>query len=92
MDRIIEKQGRPAKSWIMIAVAALVAMLIAWQLWARTGSSRLRVDTARLTTATVERGQFREYYPFDGTVEPATTVYLDVEQGGRVEEIFVDGG
>src|SRR5690606_17553670 len=26
------------------------------------------------------------------TVEPATTHYLDVEQGGRVEEILVEGG
>jgi HlyD family secretion protein len=28
----------------------------------------------------------------DGRVEPATTVYLDVEEGGRVEQIFVAGG
>jgi HlyD family secretion protein len=40
----------------------------------------------------VKRGEFLEYYPFDGTVEPATSVYLDVEEGGRVEEILVEGG
>lgn len=92
MDRVIEKKGRPRSQWILLGVAALAVALIGWQLFARAGSSRLRVDAERLTTAVVERGQFREYYPFDGTVEPATSVYLDVEQGGRVEQIFVEGG
>src|SRR6185437_4879015 len=32
------------------------------------------------------------YYPFDGTVQPATSVYLDVEEGGRVEAVYVEGG
>jgi HlyD family secretion protein len=92
MDRVIEKPGRSPRQLIIIIVAGVAALLVAWQIFARAGSSRLRVDTTRLTTAVVEKGQFRDYYPFDGTVEPATTVYLDVEQGGRVEEIFVEGG
>jgi HlyD family secretion protein len=58
----------------------------------RSGSWHLRVDSSRLTTAQVHEGAFLEYYPFDGTVEPATSVYLDVEQGGRVEEIVAEGG
>jgi HlyD family secretion protein len=45
-----------------------------------------------MTTAEVRTGEFREYFPFDGRVEPKTTVYLDIEEGGRVEEIFVEGG
>src|SRR6185369_6731024 len=71
---------------------ALAALLIGWQLFARTGGSRLKVDPTRLTTAVVEKGQFREYYPFDGHVEAAESVRLDVEQGGRVEQLLVDGG
>jgi HlyD family secretion protein len=92
MDRVIEKKGRSRSQWVVIAVGALVAALIVWQVFARTSSSRLRVDTTRLTTAVVEKGTFREYYPFDGRVEPATTHFLDVEQGGRVEQIHVEGG
>jgi HlyD family secretion protein len=92
MDRVIEKQGRPLTQWVLIAAGALVAIFIVWQLFVRTGSSRLRVDSTRLNTAVVEKGLFSEYYPFDGSVEPATSVYLDVEQGGRVEKIFVEGG
>lgn len=92
MDRVIEKQARPRMQWVLIGAAVLVAVFIAWQLVSRAGSSRLRVDTTRLTTAVVEKGVFREYYPFDGTVEPAISHYLDVEQGGRVEQIHVEGG
>ena len=92
MDRVIEKQGRPAWQWGLIAVAALAGLFVTWQLFAHTGSSRLRVDSTRLNTAVVERGQFREYYSFDSTVQAANSVYLDVEQGGRVEKIFFKGG
>jgi HlyD family secretion protein len=45
-----------------------------------------------MTATNVHHGEFRDYFPFDGRVEPETTVYLDIEEGGRVEEIFVDGG
>jgi HlyD family secretion protein len=92
MDRVIERKGRPLIQWVLIAAGALVAIFIVWQLFVRTGSSRLRVDSTHLNTAVVEKGLFSEYYPFDGSVEPATSVYLDVEQGGRVETIFVEGG
>ncbi len=92
MDRVIERKGRSPKQWVLLAVGGVAVVVIVWQLFARTGSSRLKVDTTRLTTAAVQKGEFREYYPFDGTVEPAVSVYLDVEQGGRVEQIYVEGG
>ncbi len=92
MDRVIEKKGRSPKQWAVLGVGGLAVLLIAWQLSSRLGSARLKVDPTRLTTAVVEKGQFREYYPFDGKVEAAESVYLDVEQGGRVEQILVDGG
>ena len=92
MDRVIEKKGSSPLQWVLLAAGGLVVLFVAWQLFSRTGGSRLKVDVTRLTTAVVEKGEFREYYPFDGTVEPATSVYLDVEQGGRVETIFIDGG
>jgi HlyD family secretion protein len=92
MDRVIEKKARPAWQWAMLAAGVVVAIFVLWQLFVRTGSSRLRVDSTRLNTAMVQKGQFREYYPFDSTVQAANTVYLDVEQGGRVEKIFFKGG
>ena len=92
MDRTIERPPRSRLQWVLVAAVALGGLLVIWQVFARASSSRLKVDASRLTTAVVAKGEFREYYPFDGTVEPATSVYLDVEQGGRVEQILAEGG
>jgi HlyD family secretion protein len=92
MDRVIERKPRSPLQWILIAVGAVIIALVAWQIFARTGSARLRVDSTRITTGAVEKGEFREYYPFDGTIESAETVFLDIEEGGRVEKIFAEGG
>ncbi|HEY4212761.1 MAG TPA: HlyD family efflux transporter periplasmic adaptor subunit [Steroidobacteraceae bacterium] len=92
MDKTIEKKGPSPWRWAAIGGVALAVVLLGWQLMSRSNSSRLTVDSSRLTTATVEKTEFLEYYPFDGTVQPATSVYLDVEQGGRVDEILVEGG
>src|SRR3984957_12987180 len=92
MDRTIEKKGWTPVRWGVVGAAGLIVIVVAWQLISRTASSRLSVDPTRLTTAQVRTGEFRDYYPFDGTVQPATSVYLDVEEGGRVEQIVDDGG
>jgi HlyD family secretion protein len=92
MDRPLEpRRGATGRLlWAVIGLAFVATL--AWLVLDRAGSTTMRVDPTRLTLARVEHGQFREYFPFDGTVEPLTTVYLDIEEGGRVEEIFVDGG
>jgi HlyD family secretion protein len=70
----------------------LVAAVVVWQLAERTQHTRLTIDASRITTGLVQWGQFLEYYPVDGTVEPAVSVYLDVDEGGRVDEIVAEGG
>lgn len=92
MDRAIEPGSRSASRLVLPAVAVIGVAALVFYVIERSGTSRLSVDPTRLTAARVEVGEFREYYPFDGTVEPVTTVYLDIEEGGRVEEIFLDGG
>jgi HlyD family secretion protein len=77
---------------VVIGALTLAALFVAWQVLSRTGSSRLSIDSTRITTGMVGQGTFREYYPFDGSVEPFTSVYLDIEEGGRVEKIFAEGG
>jgi HlyD family secretion protein len=92
MDRPIErKRFPPARiAWLGggVLVVAAAILLIA----SRSGGTTLQVEPTRLTTATVEQGEFRDYYPVDGRIEPATTVFLDVQEGGRVEQVFVKGG
>lgn len=92
MDRALERPRGPGLRALIFAVVVIVALALVWHLLNRTSQSRLRLDPTRMTTAQISLGQFREYFPFDGRVEPETSVFLDIEEGGRVEEIFVDGG
>lgn len=92
MDRVLERRRGPSGRTIAVAAVALAVVALAWLLVNQMGESRLRIDPTRLTTAEVSFGEFREYYPSDGRVEPVMTVFLDLEQGGRVEEILNDGG
>lgn len=92
MDRALEPKRGPSAGVIALAAFGAVALVLGYLVYMRSGETRLRVDATRLTMAMVETGEFRDYFPFDGVVEPVTTMYLDVEEGGRVEQILVDGG
>jgi HlyD family secretion protein len=92
MDRALERRRGPGAGVIALAAFVVVAFLLIYLVLIRSGETRFRVDPTRLTMAMVETGEFRDYYPFDGVVEPVTTMYLDVEEGGRVEEILFEGG
>jgi len=52
----------------------------------------LNVDSERMTIAEVKLSAFREFIPVTGTIQPISTIYLDLQEGGRVEEIFVEDG
>jgi len=91
MDRPIEKKTwtprrRALAASIGLGVAALAYLI------ATSGTTRLNVEAERLTVAQVKAGEFQEYVPINGTVQPLTTVYLDLEEGGIVEKIYVEGG
>jgi len=92
MDRAIERKRFPPARIALLAVVALTVAGLIVLVATRSGATTLRVEPTRLTTAMVRNGEFRDYYPVDGRIEPAKTVYLDVQEGGRVEEIFVAGG
>lgn len=92
MDRAIEKKLWTPSRVLMIGGALIALIFLATLVFNRSGSSRLSIDSTRLTIAKVAAGEFREYYPFDGTVLPETSVFLDVEEGGRVDQIHTEGG
>lgn len=92
MDRAIEQEKWPLKRIIWIAGLVIIVVVVAYQMISTAGTSSLKVDSSRITTSTVTEGEFLDYYPFDGRIEPVTTVYLDMQEGGRVEEIYVEAG
>ena len=92
MDRIIEKKTWTPKKILWISLASIFVLLILYYIIFADKSSKLRVQTERLTIATVEKGYFQDYITIPGTVEPIRTVFIDALEGGQVEEILIEEG
>ncbi|WP_161890623.1 efflux RND transporter periplasmic adaptor subunit [Pontibacter russatus] len=92
MDRVIEKKtNTPKRIAILVGVAA-VLVLILYNLLFAEHTSRLNVDSERVTLGSVKEGVFQEFIAIDGSVEPLKTFYLDIAEGGRVEQIYTEDG
>ncbi len=92
MDRIIEKKKWSRKRLLTIAgITALVA-LIAGSIYFTSGKSKLNVAVDRITVSEIKEGVFQENIPVNGVVLPLTSIYLDAQEGGRVEEKYVEDG
>ena len=92
MDRKIEKKKWPPKKIAMTGGGALFVILVLYIFVLGDQSSKLNVETDRITISTVEKGPFQEFIPITGTVQPIETFFLDVSEGGRVVKKFVDEG
>ncbi len=92
MDIAIKKRKWPAKKLVLIAGSVLITVLIASAWYSTAGKGRMNVHSSRITINEIKKGNFREYIPVTGVVQPVTTIYLDATEGGRVEEKYVDDG
>lgn len=92
MDIPIEKKRFSNSTLIKIGLGVLLIALIIYVIVFTSGSSKLNVETERLSINTVQEGIFQENIPVNGVVLPITTIYLDAIEGGRVEEKYVEDG
>jgi HlyD family secretion protein len=91
MDRQVKRRFLSPR---LLLNGAGLLLLGAVTLYATLHFSRnsVRVERSRLILGTVGDGTFTDYIPVTGTVQAETTVYLDVAQGGGVEERLVEEG
>jgi HlyD family secretion protein len=92
MDRKIKKKKWPPKKIASIAAIAIFVFVMVYLFVFKLSKSTLNVKTERLTISTITRGPYQEFIPIMGNVEPIYTFFLDAEEGGRVEEIYVEAG
>ncbi|MFT5749851.1 MAG: HlyD family secretion protein [Ancylomarina sp.] len=92
MDRKIEKKkGIKAKHIYIIGISAVVLVLSIKMIFGAQ-SSTFRAEEDKLNIAEVNAGSFKDYVSIIGMVEPKTTIYLDLEEGGKVIEKLIDEG
>ncbi len=92
MDKVIEKKKGLKKKHFYMAGGAVLFLLIIYQVVFTSHQSVFRAEKDKLTISSVEDGQFNDYITIIGQVEPITTIYLDAEEGGKVEEIYIEEG
>ena len=92
MDRVIKKKKWTLKRISIIAGASVVIGLIVYQLAFSDRRSKLNVDPEKMTFATVTRGDFTEFIPQTGTIQPKNTRYLDAIEGGNIKRIVAESG
>ncbi|MER2997837.1 efflux RND transporter periplasmic adaptor subunit [Pontibacter populi] len=92
MDRVIEKKKYPPKKIAIIATVTLVLVLVIYNLLFAEHTTKLNVETQRITTGSVQEGTFQEFIAVDGSVDPLKTFFLDITEGGRVDKIYTDDG
>lgn len=92
MDRVIAKKKWTLKKLLTIAGIVALAALIGASVYFTSGKKRLNVDIERITISEVKKNAFQETIPINGIVLPITSIYLDAQEGGRVEEKFVEDG
>lgn len=92
MDRAIDPRPARRRRIIALGCAGGIA-IIAIAFWSSSfTTSRVRVEAAKVTIATVQQGLFKEFIPVTGTVQPIQTVFLDALEGGTVKQRFVEDG
>ncbi len=92
MDKPIpKKKGLQRKHLVYIIAGAAFIVLVYLAFFAKK-TSTYRVEKDKLIIETVIEDQFNDYITVPGTVEPISTVFLDAQEGGRVEEILIEEG
>lgn len=92
MDRQIEKKRGLSLKTIIVIIAAVAVVAVVVKIVVSSGVSTYRTEADKLTISTVEAGDFKDYISIIGTVAPITTIFLDVEEGGKVTEKVIEEG
>ncbi len=92
MDKVIEKKKGLKKKHIFWGIGAMLFIALILQISLSSHQSVYRTEKDKLTISTISDSQFNDYITIIGQVEPISTIYLDVEEGGKVEEIYIEEG
>jgi len=92
MDRKLEKKNWPPRKIATLGLSALFFIIIIYNISFGDRSSKLNVETQKITISEVRYGPFQEFIPVTGNVLPIKTVFLDATEGGRVDTVYVEAG
>ena len=92
MDKPIPKKKGLQKKHIGYIVFGIVILVLFYMAFFADRTSTYKVEKDKLIIESVIEDQFNDYITVPGTVEPISTIFLDAQEGGRVEEILIEEG
>jgi HlyD family secretion protein len=92
MDKAIPKKKGLQKKHIGYLGIALAMIVLMYMAFFADRTSTYKVEKDKLIIESVIKDQFNDYITVPGTVEPITIIYLDAQEGGRVEEKLIEEG
>lgn len=93
MDIQLKKKRLPnTKKAATVAIAAIGIAGIATWIWNSNKKTTTRIDRNAVTIATVEAGKFNDYIRIIGIVQPSNSIQISAEEGGIVEQKFLEEG
>jgi len=92
MDKPLEKKYWTIKRIGIIGIPAAIILFVLISIVFGDRRSALNVQKERITVSTVTKGLFQDYIPVTGEVMPIETFFLDVVEGGRVIQKYVEEG
>ena len=92
MDRQIKKKFWPLKRVATYGGIALFVAFVVCQFGFGDRRATYVVEKDKVTISDVKMGEFKEYIPQTGTVEPSRTVFLDAIEGGNIRRIVSESG
>ncbi len=88
MDAPLPQKKERRSAWVIAGTILGIALIVVGARTLRTGRT-VRMSANAVTIATVQRAVFRDFVPLRGRVVPRDIVYLDAQEGGRVERVLV---
>jgi HlyD family secretion protein len=92
MDKVIPKKTGLQKKHIGYLGIAIAMIVLVYMAFFADRTSTYKVEKDKLIIETVTQDQFNDYITVPGTVEPITIIFLDAQEGGRVEEKLIEEG
>src|SRR6187402_1183769 len=92
MDKQLKKKRFTVKKVATYGGIAVFVIFVGYQFIFADRRSKLNIEKDKITIAEVKRGQFKEYIPQTGTIEPGHTAYLDAVEGGTVKRVVAESG
>jgi HlyD family secretion protein len=92
MDKVLPKKTGFQKKHLGYLAIGIAAIVLIYMAFFADRTSTYKVEKDKLIIETVTEDQFNDYITVPGAVEPITTIKLDAQEGGRVEEKVIEEG